>query len=184
MWSKSFRYLSLLLLSNILTACAITTFYGKSPHLIADNVERTTIYWNTFSDNNKVETRINDHINKVLVNKNYSDFEILYRSNNSLELGRRIYIIKYFKNSNDKDLFLNIPETTIKQLEDELSSIDFNERWTKLNKDLGVEEIFQLLPELTKYYSTQTFFADSTILSIANINLIFNKKGRLLRFEK
>lgn len=95
-------------------------------------MEQTTVYWNAISDNSIVEPKINDHINKVLVDITYSDFEILYKANNSLELGRRIYIIKYFENGNDKDL--KFSETVVKHLEDDLGSIDFDERWTNLNK--------------------------------------------------
>lgn len=184
MRSKIFIYLSLVLLFNVITACSAVTSYNRSPLIITDHVEQITIYWNTFSDANIVDTKINEHINKVLANKGYSDFEILYKSNNSLELGRRIYIIKYFKNSNDKESFLQFSETVIKQLQDELKSIDFNERWSKLNKNISVEETFRLLPELTKYYSNQTFFVGGTILNIENINLFFDEKGKLLHFER
>ncbi len=172
----------LLLLIVLLTGCtqlSWVTFYGKKPVQITENNKLITIYWNYPSKEENVKKKLDAKIEEIKLKEHFISDSIIFQSNNDIYHGIRTYIIRFFKNENERTDFINKSNMAFSDVNNELNSVDFNSRLHSLKHKSKIKTVFKTIPELLEYKSVQSFYEDSTVLKIAHYELSFNSWGRL-----
>ena len=172
----------IILLLNIARPSWVT-FYGKPPVILDHDLRKITVFWNAFATQEKIDFKMRGLINEILLNEDYDDFLIFFKSGYDLSLGKQIYIIKFFRTDRNKTDFLE-------RLNYITSSRDFNARWLKLNKGMKIEDVIILFPEIMKgniklgYFDKMNFtMFGSSVLVMKNIKMKFGNHGKLKRWK-
>lgn len=171
--------LSILLL--LLGGCETLSFFGKTNTQIKNGVAYQTIRWNVNSSEADIEREFGAFVRETLTRHRYANYVQLFQSNYLLDEGERTYVIKIFKNENDKNLYQRNADDLIR-LTTALASSSFNNRWNRLQRGMIVEAVYNLLPELANFKAKQVFYNDRSELQLSDRWLSFDLRGRLLDF--
>ena len=179
-----FSQIILLILSlTLLTGCDILTFTGKTTSGWKDDIVYQTIQWEANSSEEDVRREFSAFIHETLERSRFKDYLLLFQTNYRLEEQERTYLLKIFRNSEEKDLFLIHSEDIISRTH-ALASSSFNDRWGQLQRNTPVEKVYELLPELADFNAPQMLHLDHTELHLADLWLSFDLKGYLIDFGK
>lgn len=171
--------LSILLI--LFSSCETLSFLGKTNTKIKNDVVYQTIRWNVNSSEADVEREFSAFVRETLTRYRYANYVQLFQSNYLLDEGERTYVIKIFKNENDKNIYQRNADDLIR-LTTALASNSFNNRWNQLQRGMIVEDVYDLLPELANFKAKQVFYNDKSELQLSDRRLSFDLKGRLLDF--
>lgn len=155
------------------------TFYGKQPTVINTDNKLITVFWNLPSSEIDIKNKIELKIEEIKKKESYNSYIVLFQSNNSLYLGQRTYIIRFFKTNNERTTFLNQDSVAIASFDSLISSPEFNSRLNSIKKKMKVKKVFTTLPELLNYKNIQILYNDSTVFQVSKLKLGFNDWGRL-----
>lgn len=167
-----------LIIFQIFISCGITTFYGKAPKSFKKDIESITIFWNAYSTELEIEQDLEKRIIQILHESDYKTYHIVYQTNNNLGFARRIYYIKLFLNSIEKDNFYSKNKSNEK-LQELLKSSDFRERWEQLGHK-HIERIFEIFPEFYNFNFKKRVDPNSDMEYVySNLELSFDTSGFL-----
>jgi hypothetical protein len=155
------------------------TFYGKKPIQINTDNKLITVFWNLFSDEVDIKNKVETKIEGIKKKEHYMSYVVLFQSNNNLNLGKRTYIIRFFKTNDEKTKFLNQDTVSIASYDSIFSSPEFNLRLNSIQKKMKVKKVFTILPELLNYKNVQILYNDSSAFKVGKLELGFNDWGRL-----
>ena len=165
--------------TQIIISCGITTFYGGAPKKFNKEIEPIKIYWNAYSTEKEIETKLEAKLMQILENSDYEYYNILYQTNNNLGFSGRKYYIKLFSNINDKNNFEKSQESNKKLLK-LLNSSNFKERWGQVSTH-QIEWLFNFFPEFYTFNFTKKFSPNSDMVYIySNLELTFDTRGVLI----
>lgn len=165
----------------LINSCETLTFGGKTHVKIKNNVAYQTIRWNANSSEADVEREFRAFVGETLSKYRCKNYAQLFQSNYLLDQGERTYVIKIFKTDQAKNQYLNNADDMIKTAT-ALASSSFNERWNQLQSGMIVEDVYDLLPELSEFKAKQVFYSERSELQLADRWLSFDLQGRLLSF--
>jgi len=173
----------LLLSVSLLTGCEILTVTGKATTKWKNNIVYQTIQWDVNASEEDVRRDFTAFIRETLQQTRYRDYQLLFQSNYGLETQERTYVLKIFRNSEEKESFLRKSEDIIARTR-ALASSGFNDRWAQLQPDMAVEKVYELLPELATFNAAQKLYLDHSELLLADLRLSFDLSGYLTGFGK
>ena len=173
----------LLLSVSLLTGCQVLTISGKSSTKWKNNIVYQTIQWDVNASEEDVRRDFTAFIRETLQQTRYRDYQLLFQSNYGLEAQERTYVLKIFRNSEEKESFLRNSEDIIARTR-ALASSGFNDRWEQLQPDMAVEKVYELLPELATFNAAQKLYLDHSELLLADLRLSFDLSGYLLDYSK
>lgn len=167
----------------ILNGCNVMTFGGKTNVEVKNNIVYQTITWSSYSSNHEIENKFYNFVNETLKKNRFTEYEVLFASNYTSDLGERSYVYKIFKTSQEKQAFLNRSDDII-QLTTVLASIGFRDRWDQLQWGMNAGEVYNLLPELADFKARQEMFTDKSRLILSDYWLDFDFRGILSGFGR
>ncbi len=173
----------LLLSVSLLTGCEILTATGKATTKWKNNIVYQTIQWDVNASEEDVRRDFTAFIRETLQQTSYRDYQLLFQSNYGLETQERTYVLKIFRNSEEKESFLRKSDDIIARTR-ALASSGFNDRWAQLQPDMAVEKVYELLPELATFNAAQKLYLDHSELLLADLRLSFDLNGYLTGFGK
>jgi len=173
----------LLLSVSILTGCEILTFSGKTTSRWKNDIVYLTVQWDVNASEEDLKRDFTAFLRETLLKSRYKDYLLLFQSNYDLEEQERTYVLKIFRNSEEKDAFLRKSEDIIARTR-ALAGSGFNDRWGQLQRNMPVEKVYELLPELATFNAEQKLYLDRSELVLADHWLSFDLKGYLLDFGK
>lgn len=171
------------LLVLALNSCNVLTFSGKTNVEINNDIVFQTVTWDTYSSNKEIENKFYTFVNETLKKNRFTDYEVLYASNFTSDLGERSYVYKIFKTPQDKQKFLNRADDII-QLTTSLASNSFRDRWDQLQWGMNAGEVYDLLPELADFGAQQEMYVDKSRLTLSDYWLDFDFRGILSGFGR
>lgn len=169
----------ILILSTGSSIFSWVTFYGKKPVQLSENTKYVKIYWNAFSNEIDVTNRMDKLRKDINQKENFFGDTVIYMSDNDSIIGHRIYVIRFFRNENDMLEFVSPSATRIDSFQKRISTENFNQRWNLLKKGMKIKTVFKQFPELLEFKSDHIIYYDSTAYKVGNIELDFNRYGRL-----
>lgn len=176
-----FKFIVFIALFVSLYGCETLTFGGKSAVRIKNDVAYQTIRWNVNSSEADIEYEFRAFVRETLQRYRYKNYVKLFQSNYLQDEGERTYVIKILKNEEAKDHYLNNSNDIIRRTI-AMNSNSFNERWSRLQSGMIVEEVYNLLPELANFNAKQVFYTARSELRLSDRWLSFDLQGRLLSF--
>ena len=177
------NFFILVTLTVILSGCNVLTFGGKTNVEIKNDIVYQTITWNTYSSNQEIEDKLYAFVNETLKRNRFSDYEVLFASNYTSNLGERSYVFKIFKTPQHKQESLNSADDIIR-LTTSLASNSFRDRWDQLQWGMNAGEVYELLPELADFKAQQEMFVDKSRLTLSDYWLDFDFRGILTEFGR
>ncbi len=177
------QIVTLILSVTILTGCEILTFSGKTSTKWKNNIVYQTIKWDVNASEEDVRRDFTAFIRETLQQTRYRDYQLLFQSNYGLEAQERTYVLKIFRNSEEKEDFLRKSEDIVARTR-ALAGSGFNDRWGQLQPNMAVEKVYELLPELATFNATQKLYPDHSELLLADLRLSFDLSGYLTGFGK
>ncbi|MFT4660382.1 MAG: hypothetical protein ACI8XB_000650 [Patiriisocius sp.] len=170
----------------VLSQSCLTTSYWTTPKSLESDTIEFKVFWNYFGNETHVAEKFDKKINELIdESNNYKEYIILFQSNNSLESGKRNFIVHLFNNKVEKEQFLEITEDEMSEFRNLIKSKSFNDSWAKLELDLKFKEFIELFPELNNYYLKQEFeFEQDMSYQFQDLNFVFNSNGRLISWKK
>lgn len=176
-------YAVFIFLSILFSSCNVLVFSGMNRVRFHNDVAYQTVKWEAFSNEEAVRQEFTDFLRETLRKAQYKDYALLFQSNYDLEVRERTYVIKIFRNREDKRAYFNKTDDLIYRTS-VLDKSDFDNRWQQLRKQMLVEDVYDLLPELADLHAQQALFTNRSELRLANYWLTFDLKGFLLDFGK
>lgn len=171
----------ILFIALFATGCNLTTFSGQTSSRWKNDIIYQTIKWDAHSTEADVEREFRNFVRETLTRQRYANYVQLYQSNYGLNEGERTYVIKIFNNEQAKRIYLQQADDIIRQTT-ALASNDFKQRWNRLEQDMLVEDVYNLLPELATYKAKQVFYSNRSELTLGNRWLSFDLFGHLINF--
>ncbi len=161
--------------------CETVSFFGKTNAKIKNDVVYQTIQWDANASSADVEREFRAFVRETLTKHRYKNYVQLFQSNYFMEEGERTYVIKIFKNEQEKNLYQRYSDDIISR-SIALASKSFSNRWSQLQQGMIVEDVYNLLPELADFNAKQIFYNNRSELQLSDKWLSFDFTGRLLNF--
>lgn len=171
----------MLLVAFFIGGCSLTTFSGKTSTRWKNDVVYQTIQWDVNSTEADVEREFRNFVRETLTKNRYRNYVQLFQSNYFIEEGQRTYVIKILRNEEDKENYLKNADDIVRRTT-ALATHGFSERWNQLRTEMIVEDVYNLLPELSDFKAKQVFYTNRSELTLGNRWLSFDLQGRLLSF--